>query len=202
MNMNETIIKEFKRKVWLTRKNRINASERLNRYDLLAKVYINYYSFIVVAFSIWGLILNNSHINTNYAILIASIFIFVLSLFISSMNFKARAEQLKNCYIKLDEQIVQLKLLENKLSQDDDNEDVLNKFLIIQRQYTDILINSENHNPMDHLITLHSSIDEPFSKYQWFKLFFFKKIIFPLGNIIIIISPFIPFLNFIWKGAV
>lgn len=188
--MNSKIIEAFNNKVWLTRKDRINASERLSAWDFWTKIHINYYSFITVVFSVWSIYPSRfENTELTFSLLISSIFLFGLSLFISSMNYKGRSESLKFCYIKLDELYIQLKILEEEITSGNLSEEhQKSAFINIQKQYSDILHNSENHSLHDHLITLKNIPEVKFTNKQNIDLFIYKAI-WILSNFILVSIP-------------
>ncbi len=165
-------------KIWYTRKSRIESATRLNNNDLISQILINYYSVFIVSISIWDLY--DKSVNLSLLIVITSIMILVTSIFITNRNFKTRALELKNCYIKLDEIFRKAVSAEEKRS---------NEIEIISKEYDNVLLFSENHSTYDYLNVLYlnknskqNNDDYPIiTKFQIFQLFLYKifrKVIF------------------------
>ncbi|WP_141694276.1 SLATT domain-containing protein [Desulfosporosinus sp. BG] len=104
--MTDDLIDSLLRKIWITRKCRIVASERLENAELYAQFIFVYYSVILVSLSIWTLFPEHSNSTLSLISVIASIGLLSVSLFITSRNYKNRALALKSCYIKLENLLV------------------------------------------------------------------------------------------------
>lgn len=124
-------------KIWFTRKARIQASERLLMNNLHAQFALILYSLVNVALSIFMLKVDNPvGQNSDIALTVISVCILVLSLFISNIDFKGRAEKLKENYLELHK--LYEKSLDNKEDEKKLNED-----------YISLLSSSENHKTID-----------------------------------------------------
>lgn len=124
-------------RIWFTRKARIQASERLLMNNHHAQFTLILYSLVNVALSIYMLKeANPVGKNSDITLTIISVCILVLSLFISNIDFKGRAEKLKENYLQLHE-------LNDKadLELGDDSE--------INAEYMKLLATSENHKAID-----------------------------------------------------
>lgn len=132
-------MESLQNKIWITRKSRIEASERLLRNDFHSHIIINLYATFVLIISIYDLY--STKIDLSLLAVIGSILVLITSIFISSKNFKERSNYLKTCYIKLDK--LQSKI--NYLSEQEKK----SKMLEISEEYNDILLNSENHLHVD-----------------------------------------------------
>lgn len=131
--------------IWFTRKARIQASERLLSNDHHSQLLLVTYSIINTCLAV--ILIKDSAIlggNTDLALVIMSIVILVTSLFVTSKNFKGRAESLKNHYIEL--QKLYYKALDAEESSDKDS------IRAIREQYTDMLDLSENHRAIDDYV--------------------------------------------------
>ncbi|NRS15860.1 SLATT domain-containing protein [Brevibacillus sp. HB1.4B] len=135
--------------IWITRKCRIQTSERLESTDFWAQVLINYYTLIVLVASIWTISPENSTPFISFVLVIASLFLFASTLFVSSRDFKSRAKDLKNCYLKMEGLYRELQII-----QEDPNTKEINlaQFKDISNKYDDLLSNVENHSKYDYLI--------------------------------------------------
>lgn len=124
-------------RIWFTRKARIQASERLLMNNHHAQFTLILYSLVNVALSIYMLKeANPVGKNSDITLTIISVCILVLSLFISNIDFKGRAEKLKENYLQLHE-------LNNKADSTTADESQINA------EYIKLLANSENHNSID-----------------------------------------------------
>lgn len=194
--MNVSMIDDLKNKMWITRKCRIIASERLISLELLSKFLINYYTLVILSISIWSIYSvsqENNHLS--FITIIASLFLFGGTWGISSMNFKERIVNLKACYIELDILYSDLEILKENLSTINKS-DAISKFEHVRDKYRKILDDVENHSSYDYLKF----------KFQTGKGFNFKvKVKYYLSNllfvtalILIIIFPFVPFVKEIY----
>ncbi|WP_242860440.1 SLATT domain-containing protein [Desulfosporosinus sp. I2] len=109
--MTNELIDSLLRKIWITRKCRIVASERLEKAELYAQFIFIYYSVILVCLSIWNLFPEHSNSALSLISVIASIGLLSVSLFITSRNYRNRAIALKSCYIKLDQLYTKLQII-------------------------------------------------------------------------------------------
>lgn len=126
-------------KIWITRKSRIEASERLLRNDFHSHLIVNYYALYVVIISVYDL--NSTQVDLSLLAVIGSILVLTTSIFITSKNFKERSNFLKTCYLKLE--FIQEKI--KSLSESEKK----SKYLEISEEYNDVLRNSENHLSVD-----------------------------------------------------
>jgi len=136
--MNQSLKDKLDRNIWITRKCRINASERLLNWA-------KYIEFINIYFSIWIIILSILSIvwndeNLSIISLICSITLTITITYANATNYRERAATFKHNYIEL-----QLLLDELSYTASDDK----NKIMLISKKYAEILESSENHTPMD-----------------------------------------------------
>ena len=129
----------LKDKIWITRKSRIEASERLLRNDFHSHLLVNYYALFVVIISVYDLYCKE--VDLALLSVIGSILVLTTSIFITSKNFKERSNFFKTCYLKLD--LILKKI--NSLNKDEKE----SKYLPISEEYHDVLLNSENHLAVD-----------------------------------------------------
>ncbi|WP_342421167.1 SLATT domain-containing protein [Paenibacillus sp. FSL E2-0178] len=183
--MSENVIKNrldsLSNKIWITRKARINAEERLEKFDFLTQMLINYYTLVIVGLSIWTLYDESNAKLISVITIIASVLLFGLSIFVNARNFKIRSLTFKSCYIKLDEIYNECELLKDspdKLSLEDISK--------IQKKYNKVMNSIENHTPMDYLKVLNNTSE--ISKSQWW-YFNFKRALFIISISIIILLP-------------
>jgi len=144
---NDTIkqqIEELLRNIWITRKSRIEASERLINKHNLYQLLIVYYSIVVVSLSIWDIHSTQPVSKSSLALLIASIILSLISMFVTSRNYQERYFNLKNCYIELYELYWELK----KMKREDDYNS--NLFYQVNQRYNCLLNYVENHTKYDY----------------------------------------------------
>lgn len=188
--MDPKIIDEFLRKVWFTRKSRIEAAERLSAWDVFFQFLFVYYSLWLVALSILELFLNRKSLTI--MLLISSIVLFGISQFVAARNFRGRADLMKTCYIELDSLYIKLQLLKQNLIP---CQDAVAHFVEIETQYRNLLNKVENHSVYDYY-TAHQNSDEPLSSKQLVQLYIYKSGIFAFKSILLVV-PFVV-LSFVW----
>ena len=124
-------------KIWLTRKCRIKCSERLKRNNYISQSLITWYSFLLIAFTIYQDSLS-SHYDS--IILILSIALLVISVYVMAMNYSARSIKMQILYTQLDNLYKQVEKEQDQVN--------LDKFY---KQYTDLIALTENHSEYDYL---------------------------------------------------
>lgn len=140
-------------KIWITKKSRMESEARMKRNANLANTVVAYYTFFVLSFSIWALVLDvtkKSTLIVNVAAVIASVGLFGVSLLISTFNYVEKSFQYKHSYLSLDE-------LEHKISHfkrciptlNDDQK--LNELYSLELEYNNILTKTENHDNIDYI---------------------------------------------------
>lgn len=132
----------FSDNIWITRKSRINTSERFKQNDLISQILIAYYSFCIILINI--LDIKNEHLNFEVLTLVLSILILIVSIFIFAMNYKERALLLKTSYIEMD------KIYRDILEKERNNDD----FHDLKDKYNVIVSLTENHSYYDYLQVL------------------------------------------------
>lgn len=132
-------LNSLKYNVWMTRKARINESERLLCLETFIQ-YVNiYYSCFLCILSVYGLTTTNDKIGITSTVI--SIILTIFIVYLNSKKFGDRAQQLKVNYIDLHK-------LYFKLSNLDENTDYT--LIEYQNEYTDLLSNCENHSSHDY----------------------------------------------------
>lgn len=169
---------ELKDKVWMTRKARINASQRLICLEKFIQ-YVNiYYSCFLCILSIYGLTTTNDKIGIISTIL--SVILTISIVYLNSQKFGDRAQQLKNNYISLQKLLFRLDNLDGNITCD------LTK---LQDEYIDLLSNCENHSNSDYYkIQLRDGKIEVISKLGL--IYYIYKIFGYICGFIVIFIPF------------
>lgn len=136
-------------KIWITRKSRIYAEQRLLRKNLISHVLITFYSSSLVFLTIWNLKYPNE--NVNILFVIGSIAVLIGSITVYSQKYLERSLAMKNCYIKLDELYSKVKNAETNK-----NYDLIQQ---LESEYTANILNIENHSDYDYLCLRFSLIN-------------------------------------------
>jgi SMODS and SLOG-associating 2TM effector domain family 5 len=196
--LNQQIIDSLSNKIWITRKCRINTSERLIFTNLLAQFLINYYTLVILSFSIWAFYSPSENNNLSFITVIASLFLFAVTIAINSLNFKERIINIKSCYIHMDELNTELKLLEGQLN-------TLNPiaateiFNDIRKKYTSLLLIVENHTTYDRLKFMIENNQNISGKEL--AHYYFIKLVYIIIFLFLFLIPFTPVI-FIIKGMI
>lgn len=175
----EEKINSLKSNVWMTRKARINASERLLCLEKFIQ-YVNiYYSCFLCILSVYGLINKNDKIGIISTIL--SIILTISIVYLNSQNFGERSQQLKINYIAL--QRLYFKL--DNYNLDESNIELLTQY---HNEYTDLLASCENHSSNDYYrIQIRENKINPISKYGL--IYYMCKIFRCICAFIILLIP-------------
>jgi hypothetical protein len=180
-------------RVWTTKKARMEAEARMNRNNIFSQLLVNYYTFGVLAFSIWTLVSEDN--NLSLLTVVASVGLFGLSIFVSAIGYREKALQYKESYLSLNELEFTLK---NLLRDKKVNEpDVIKELNSLEKKYTEILNKSENHNNIDYIKVLIKH-NMKVSSGDLIK-FYIRKILFYIFALLLIIAPII--LTLIYIGG-
>lgn len=172
----------FSNQIWVTRKARINAAERLKRNDYISQVLLTYYSLFLIIITIVDM--ENDNMNFEILILILSIMILVLSVFTFSMNYKERSLTLKSAYIKMSK--IRREVLKKEANKTSKGTPI--DLSIEEQKYDDILEFTENHSMCDYIKVMHAvkdneyyeDVNGDFTVASWTKFLFciFRRIFF------------------------
>lgn len=187
--MNEEQIKSLSNKVWITRKCRINTSDRLVFTNKVTQFLINYYTLVILSISIWSL---NTTDNTHFSLftVIASLFLFGITVGVNSLNYRERIIYLKNCYIKLDDLYADLEILLSELPFIEKQEGK-RRFIEIRNEYSKVLESVENHNAYDFL-KFQIFNQKDLIDYKHYIRYFLYKLYYGLIFIVLLLVPFSP----------
>lgn len=128
-------------KIWITRKTRIKSEQRFVNANKTTNLLVVWYSTVLVFISIWNMKYPN--VNLDIYLVFGSISALIVSIFITSLNYSERSMAMKNCYIKLDE-------LYSRVKRAEESNDIV-KIENYENEYTNILLNIENHSEFDFL---------------------------------------------------
>lgn len=183
------MVKALINKIWITRKCRINTSERLILTNRIAQIFTNYYSIVILSISIWSLYSSSESNHLSFISVIASLFLLVGSIGVNSLNYKERIVNLRSCYIKLDGLLTDLEILQHQLSRLS-NEESIKKFERISDNYNAILESVENHSSYDYL-KFKITQKEYRHWFDYLKLYLLK-FLFVILILLLTIIPFSP----------
>lgn len=182
-------------KIWITRKTRIYTEQRLLKKASITQAVMIFYSFLLVSLSIWTLVNPDKHLEIY--LIFSSMAVLISSIFISSQRYSERAMMIRNCYIRLDELYSRAIRIEKMNDEEKTSQ--------IESEYTNILINVENHSDYDYLCMIYSLKNNKDSNLPKFTSidyvrYFYSRIIRGLITIIIFVLPFI--VSYIWLKVV
>lgn len=146
--MEQSLKEKLERNIWITRKCRINASERLLSHAKYVEVLNVYYSVFVIILSLVSQTERDGILSL--ISLALSIALTISIIYANSTGYRERSSALKQNYIDL-------QLLLDQLSYIDagDQESVVG----ISSKYAELLKSSENHMPIDMYRLKRSSSD-------------------------------------------
>lgn len=152
-------------KIWITRKARVEASERIKRLDLFTQTINIYYSITIIALSIWTLLYIKDDNNLfTFVVLIMSITLTILSVFCATKKYSERYISLKNNYLELDRLYYKVKYI-------DSNEITYECVTEIFNEYIRELEKVENHETIDYMKVLIGTKEIKISKRQYVKYY-------------------------------
>lgn len=136
--MKQSLKEKLERNIWVTRKCRINASERLLSHAKYIEILNVYYSISVIILSLISLTEGDNKLSM--VSLACSITLTISVIYANAAGYRERSFSLKQNYIEL-------QLLLDRLSciNEVDTEIVMS----ISRKYAELLKASENHIPID-----------------------------------------------------
>lgn len=160
-------IKKLLSDIKATRKNRINASERLLTQERYVQAVNIYYSCFASVVSIIGLACGRKSYGVISALL--TVLLAISIVYLNAQKFGDRAQQLKTNYIAL-----------HQLQFDIDNAIIGRDASCIgdyQHRYTELLKTSENHKPYDYKKTIYGWRNKPGDEnHAWDRLSLFERI--------------------------
>lgn len=140
-----SLINDLKYRIEITKRARIKASARLRSKHLRYEKIIHLYSILVLILTIWFLGNDEINLQSTKILLIFSLTITFLSMYLNMQNYKERAGSFETNYQNLDillNRIKRMLLNEQSIGIDQIKE--------IQREYEKLLIDKENHLPLDY----------------------------------------------------
>lgn len=153
--MERDLKETLERNIWITRKCRINASERLLRSAKFVEFLNVYYSIFVITLSLLSLIEHNDQFSL--ASIVISIALTISIVYANTTGLRDRSAALKQNYIDLQILLDQLFYIKA---------DETEKVLAISDKYAELLKLSENHLSID-LYRLKSTSSDANFKMNW-----------------------------------
>ncbi|WP_298030558.1 SLATT domain-containing protein [uncultured Dysosmobacter sp.] len=136
--MEPSLKTKLDRNIWITRKCRINASERLLSHAKYIEILNVYYSIFVIILSLISLTKQDNLLSM--ISLSCSIALTISIIYANVAGYRERSSSLKQNYIELQLLLDQLSCID-----DNDTDSVVN----ISVKYAELLKSSENHIPID-----------------------------------------------------
>ncbi|WP_136603822.1 SLATT domain-containing protein [Paenibacillus dokdonensis] len=196
----QTDVERLSNRIWITKKSRMESEARLKKNNTLANTLVAYYTFFVLGFSIWSLILNASEKSTiiiNVAAVIASVGLFGLSLLIANFNFSDRANQFKQSYLSLDELEHSATHFVRSLPTDQTQitQSHYDELYEMEKSYNNILSKTENHAKTDYVKMLIDSNKQDRLSVNMIFYYYLHKLSF---NLFISVLYLIPIVTVVW----
>ncbi|WP_158997823.1 SLATT domain-containing protein [Pigmentibacter ruber] len=183
-------VQELEKNIVITKNSRMKAEVRLKFYSFWLNTGVAISSIIIVIINVIILVFpdyDRKHILT-FVSLFYSLLILISSLLIWSRNFEIRANNFKDCYLRLDKLLRELKSTNDEIK--------------IGKKYDSILKKFENHETVDYIdamLEFNIKQKKDQSSYKKMRLItlnekikhYFFKIIRILFYILIVIAPLI-----------
>lgn len=147
--MSKQLKEKLDKNIWITRKCRINASERLLKNAKFLEFINVYFSIFTILLSLFSL--ESSKLNSDtlsFVSLVVSVILTISIVYANSLGYRDRSAALKQNYIDL-------QLLLDQLAELDDNDS--DALLAISEKYTKLLESVENHHEIDMLNLMRSN---------------------------------------------
>lgn len=136
------------KRVYITKKVRMNSEARLNKNNIHSIILVNVYTFTILCFSIFS-ITNETDSKFELLGLIVSIGLFGVSLFVSLFGYREKAIAFKNSYLKINEIEGKLSIL--LLNKELSDEELIKGYSSCQKEYNEILDKTDNHIDKDFI---------------------------------------------------
>ncbi|MUU12178.1 MAG: SLATT domain-containing protein [Oscillibacter sp.] len=158
--MERDLKEKLERNIWITRKCRINASERLLKSAKFVEFLNVYYSIFVITLSLLSLIQHNDQFS--FASIVLSIALTISIVYANTTGLRDRSTVLKQNYIDLQVLLDQLFYIEATETE---------KVLTVSDKYAELLKLSENHLSIDLYRVKSTSSDTNFKmdRIEWVK---------------------------------
>lgn len=162
-------LKALRRKIWLTRLSRINASNRFRKKDELMRRLSLWYSLCIVIMSVLNFILDFTYFSV--FVLAYSLSLTLIATYSMSKNHMERSLNYKGCFLDLDELLIRIDSLDSLM----DDREALTK---INLDYIKLKRHSENHSTYDYLQAMESDPCERLSNKDFLLLWAYRLVYF------------------------
>jgi len=155
----ENEINRLYAKFWETKGARFNAAKRIELHDKWSTITISIISVYIISLNLTVLfpdrpaILSNSIIT--FSTICLSIFVLVISLIISSRNYKSRAEKFHSCGREINKVYDKICIWKNTSEKPS-----INELSELNNAYYNILDKYENHKRIDYLMFMNEHPDD------------------------------------------
>lgn len=156
---------KLEKNIWITRKCRINASERLLKSAKFVEFLNVYYSIFVITLSLLSLIEKNDQFS--FASIVLSIALTISIVYANATGLRDRSLTLKNNYIDLQQLLDQLSYIKDTETE---------KIFTISCKYAELLKSTENHLNIDlYNVKISSVSDDDFKmkRKEWVEYILF-----------------------------
>lgn len=179
--MEQSLKDKLNRNIWITRKCRINASERLLSYSKYIEILNVYYSIFVIILSLISLTKQDNLLSI--ISLACSIALTISIIYANSANYRDRSSSLKQNYIELQLLLDQLSCI---------NDDDTARIMSVSTKYAELLKASENHIPIDLYRLKVSSTDSDFMLSSEEKRSYYCQLVWGyMWRVVLILFPII-----------
>lgn len=160
--------------LWETKGSRFVAANRLELHEKWSTISVSLFSVYIISLNLLVLIPEYkrlplySNLNITYSTICLSVFILAISLIITSMNFKLRADKFHECGRRIDD-------IYNKVCMWKNTENYPSNYELesISSGYLNILDKYENHTRIDYLVFKANNLTEYNIRHKclfWFKI--------------------------------
>lgn len=136
----ETLKLKLTKRIWITKKARMNAEARLVKTNGFLQFIIVYYSAWVIGVSLMTIFIPKDWLN--FVSIVASIMLSFASIYLPSQRYTERAKSLKKNYTNLSKLEIELELLEDESLTSE-------SIKCISDNYQDVIFQAENHKEID-----------------------------------------------------
>lgn len=175
----------FLRRLWLTHKARINASERLRTASKFARLLTSYYSAFLIICAVTSFLSRPSTLSFIMQLSL-SLAVFTASLYIPALRMDERAEAFKRNYIDMDD-----------VQADVEDAEEAAQLVELRKRYNQLLQGCENHSTADYLLALETATGETLSFTQRLSLHC-RRLLFGLSIISLLGIPLLLEAFLIW----
>lgn len=180
----EKYVKQLEDNIWITRKCRINAAERLQSNENFCRFISIYYSIMTTVYTLINMLLLEDRIIDIFTLIIA-IATTNFFLYLDTKNYKDRYLAFKDNYIELGRLIDKIRTMKIKGISIEEYQEILKEYAELQKKV-------ENHKTKDyHKLLIEQKIEKREIKiYDWF-LYHIKEIMIYLLKIVVVLLPIV-----------